>query len=77
MEKLGFQMHDITEASAHATRLGRVIDGQAGIITNASWRIDHLCQGALYLAARPKVTGKELEHLIGHLLDFLAYDLGS
>eukprot|EP00973_Karenia_brevis_P040557 5609088-Karenia_brevis.AAC.1 len=38
MERFGYQMHDITEASVHATSLGRVIDGQAGIVTNAPWR---------------------------------------
>eukprot|EP00973_Karenia_brevis_P062702 8718893-Karenia_brevis.AAC.1 len=63
-------MHDITEASLHATSLGRVIDGQAGVVTNSSWRAERLRQACTFLGQRPRITGKQLEHMLGHIVDF-------
>eukprot|EP00973_Karenia_brevis_P004966 684731-Karenia_brevis.AAC.1 len=60
-------MHDTTEASLHSVSLGRVIVGEAGVIKNAPWRAERLRQAARYLQARPRVRGRELEYLLGHI----------
>eukprot|EP00973_Karenia_brevis_P095848 12429395-Karenia_brevis.AAC.1 len=69
MENFGFQMYDITEAALHATSLGRVIDGQAGVMTNSSWRAERLTRACTFLGQRPSITSKQLGHMLGHIMD--------
>eukprot|EP00973_Karenia_brevis_P024545 3385709-Karenia_brevis.AAC.1 len=64
MENLGFQMYDITEAALNSTSLGRVIDGQAAVVTNSSWRAERPTQACTFLGQRPSITSKQLRHML-------------
>ena len=67
-ERAGFSMHEITPAESDATFLGSRCDGNAGTVAGKTEKIWDLRGAFLYLAARPMVTGREIEILLGQFI---------
>eukprot|EP00973_Karenia_brevis_P072875 10120432-Karenia_brevis.AAC.1 len=71
MQSLGFLMHDVTEASVHWESLGRCGDGAAGVVSNSGDKIARMRKATEFLMHRPRITGSELEHMVGHIVDMM------
>ena len=65
-EMNGFRMHEETEAEQDAKILRGRFHGEANIIRPTKQRVDKTRKAFLWLARRPRITGRELERLIGH-----------
>ncbi|CAK0801113.1 unnamed protein product, partial [Prorocentrum cordatum] len=69
--KHGVQIHEVVEATDVFTSLGRLIDGASGRVFSRPERPERLRQASLWLEQRPRVTGREVERYVGHLIDHL------
>ncbi|CAK0898069.1 unnamed protein product, partial [Prorocentrum cordatum] len=69
--KHGVQIHEVVEATDVFTSLGRLIDGASGRVISRPERSERLRQASLWLEQRPRVTGREVERYVGHLIDHL------
>ncbi|CAK0860193.1 unnamed protein product, partial [Prorocentrum cordatum] len=65
----GVLIHEVVEAADTFTSLGRFVDGVSGLVCAGPERAERLRQAALWLEQRPRVTGREVEKFIGHLID--------
>ena len=60
-EKLGFEMHEETEALSVCQIFGAELDGWRGVLVLIVKRRFRLQQALRWLARRPCITGRELE----------------
>ena len=67
----GVLIHEVVEATAVFTSLGRLIDGSSGRVFSRPERTERLRQASLWLEQRPRVTGREVERYVGHLIDHI------
>ncbi|CAK0821388.1 unnamed protein product, partial [Prorocentrum cordatum] len=70
-KKHGVQIHEVVEATDVFTSLGRLIDGASGRVFSRPERSERLRRASLWLEQRPRVTGREVERYVGHLIDHL------
>ena len=70
LESLGLPIHEVTFGATTATSLGFEIDGSAahGNVRPKAKRIQLICQTALWLSRRPRVTSASIEKFIGHFV---------
>ena len=66
LREVGFRVHEEEDAALHAQALGFILDGERGQVHPIPARRDRVRLGLLWLANRPKVTGKAIERIIGH-----------
>ena len=63
---LGFRVHEETEAALHAASLGFALDGLQGRFSITPARAYKVREPLLYLSRRPRVSGAQLERVLGH-----------
>ena len=73
-EQAGFRMHEETTAEHDAQILGGRFHGKHNIIRPTTKRIIRTRKALLWLARRPRVTGREVERIVGHLCLLLLTD---
>ena len=73
LQKLGFIIHEELDAISYATSLGFTIDGVSGIVRPTPAKAADVMQALRGLEARPRVSGKAVERIIGHCVHFLWY----
>ena len=61
-----FRVHEEEDAALHAQALGFIIDGERGQVHPMPARRDRVRLCLLWLANRPKVSGRAIERIIGH-----------
>ena len=66
LRELGFRVHEEENATSRAQALGFVIDGKKGEIQPIAKRREKVRLTLLWLATRPRITGKAMERVIGH-----------
>ena len=66
LRAVGFRVHEEEDSSLHAQALGFILDGEAGEVQPIPSRRDKVRLSLLWLAKRPKITGKAIERIIGH-----------
>ena len=71
LRKIGFRTHEEQEASEQVESLGFVIDGKAGEVYPKPNKREKVRKILLWLASRPRVSGKMIEKVIGHCIHFL------
>ena len=68
LRRLGFRVHEETDACTLAQSLGFLIDGEAGVIVPIPGRWDRIVKAFEWLSHRPSVTGRQIERLLGHAM---------
>ena len=68
MRKLGFLVHEEIGPSTIHTSLGRKVDGASGMVQAGPKRQERLRLTLLALERRPRVTGRQVEHILGHIV---------
>ena len=63
---LGFRVHEETEAALHAASLGFALEGLQGRFSVIPARAYKMRDALLYLSRRPRVSGAQLERVLGH-----------
>ena len=66
LRDVGFRVHEEEDAALNAQALGFIIDGERGQVHPIPARRDRVRLCLLWLANRPKVSGRALERIIGH-----------
>ena len=66
LRSVGFRVHDERNASPVAQALGFILDGEDGEVRPIALKRDKLRLVLLWLATRPKVSGKAVEGIVGH-----------
>ncbi len=59
-------MHDETAPESDATILGGRFHGRCNVLKPTQARVERSRKAFLWLARRPRITGRELERLVGH-----------
>ncbi|CAK0894772.1 unnamed protein product [Prorocentrum cordatum] len=67
----GVEIHEVVRASSTFSSLGRLVDGVQGMVFSRPERTDRFRQACLWLERRPRVTGKEIERFVGHVIDHI------
>ena len=70
LRRLGFRVHEETEACDTAQSLGFYIDGARGVISPIPERLDKVVKSFAWLSRRPRVSGRMVERLVGHAVHF-------
>ena len=68
LRRLGFRVHEETDACTLAQSLGFLIDGEAGVILPIPERLDRILNAFEWLSHRPVVNGRQVERLLGHAM---------
>lgn len=63
----GFGVHEITEPLSYVESLRVVVDDRRHRVSPSSKRLHGVMRACEYLSYRPWVSGKQLEHCIGHI----------
>ena len=66
LRDVGFRVHEEEDAALHAQALGFIIDGERGQVHPIPARRDRVRLCLLWLAKRPKISGRAIERIIGH-----------
>jgi hypothetical protein len=70
LRRVGFRVHEETDASLHCESLGFSIDGKTGSVRPTAVKYHRLVAAFSFLSRRPAVTKKQIERALGHAVHF-------
>jgi hypothetical protein len=70
LRRVGFKVHEETDASLQCESLGFSIDGKTGSIRPTAAKYHRLAAAFSFLGRRPAVTKKQIERALGHAVHF-------
>ena len=68
LRSVGFRVHEEEDASTVVQALGFILDGERGEVRPIPKKRDKLRLVLLWLATRPRITGRAIERVIGHTI---------
>ncbi|CAE8634396.1 unnamed protein product [Polarella glacialis] len=68
LREVGFLVHEEVEACLQVDSLGYTINGSTGIVAPQPLKAERLVKGFIYISRRPIMTGRQLEHVMGHCI---------
>ena len=68
LREVGFRVHEEVQATTRAQALGFIIDGERGQVQPIPARRGKVRLALLWLAGRPRVSGRSIERVIGHCI---------
>ena len=68
LRRAGFLAHEELDATTAADSLGYRVDGAAGTVQPAPAPLARLVSALRWVETRPRVTGRQLERLVGHII---------
>ena len=71
MRTMGFVIHEETEPELRCNSLGYEIDGESGVVSPSRDKAAKLSAAFAWLSRRPRVSGQQVEKLIGHAVHVL------
>ena len=71
LREVGFRVHEELEACSIGQSLGFLVDGARGIVAPVPERLQKVRLALLWLSRRPKVSGKQVERLLGHCIHLM------
>ena len=71
LNRVGLATHEVVEATPYVKVLGGMVDGIAHRVSGTPERVARLQKALGVLVAGRAVSGKDLEHVIGHVLTLL------
>ncbi|CAE8645231.1 unnamed protein product, partial [Polarella glacialis] len=63
-----FLVHEEVDACLQVDSLGYTINGSTGIVAPQPLKAERLVKGLVYISRRPTMSGKQLEHVMGHCI---------
>ena len=70
LRQVGFRVHEEEDASTRAKALGFMIDGERCRVTPVPEKCDKVILALKWLSARPTVSGRVIERIVGHCVHF-------
>ena len=71
LRQVGFRVHEELEACSIGQSLGFLIDGARGIVSPVPERLQKVRLALLWMSRQPRVTGKQVERLLGHCIHLM------
>ncbi|CAE8681315.1 unnamed protein product [Polarella glacialis] len=68
LRAVGFLVHEEVDACLQVDSLGYTINGSTGIVAPQPLKAERLVKGLVYISRRPTMSGKQLEHVMGHCI---------
>ncbi|CAE8582249.1 unnamed protein product [Polarella glacialis] len=68
LREVGFLVREEVEACLQVDSLGYTINGSTGIVAPQPLKAERLVKGFIYISRRPIMTGRQLEHVMGHCI---------
>ena len=71
LESHGFDVHERVDATLQVESLGYCIDGESGLVSIRPAKLALHIPAWRWISSRPRISGRALERMLGHLVPFL------